>query len=268
MMIDGFLSRISKGRSLLGKLDSDEGTIRNLFNELKIERLDAIAVGHSHHDHALDAPFLSKRFGGVVLGNRSYRFIHLGKYPNFPRSRLKLFPKEGGTYPVGKFTITLIPSQHAPSKKLVHKFIEGEITSTVEPPAHFSKYNCGDVFAIHVKHPDGCLVVTTTAGAEPRALEGYSADVFFLAIGLLGKQGEPDRKAYFDNTVRAVRPRLVVPVHWDDFSIPFDEGLKPIPRVIDNVSLAIEDLEQRCRGKCDLGVLDFKETIYFPIPKK
>jgi L-ascorbate metabolism protein UlaG (beta-lactamase superfamily) len=76
--------------------------------------------------------------------------------------------------------------------------------------------------------------VQSTAGFVEGALRGHKADVVFLGIGALGKQGEDYRQAYWHETVHAVGAPRVIPIHWDDFTRPLDQPLVPLPYLFDD----------------------------------
>jgi L-ascorbate metabolism protein UlaG (beta-lactamase superfamily) len=56
------------------------------------------------------------------------------------------------------------------------------------------------------------------------ALEGHSADV--LLAGIAGWRYAP---GYVERLVRILRPRLIVPTHYDFFFAPLEEGVRLLP---------------------------------------
>jgi L-ascorbate metabolism protein UlaG (beta-lactamase superfamily) len=62
ILVDGFLSRPSLRRLLTG-VRPDEAAIGAALRRAGIDRLDVVAVSHSHVDHALDAPIVADKTG-------------------------------------------------------------------------------------------------------------------------------------------------------------------------------------------------------------
>src|SRR5580704_16323827 len=66
VLIDPYLTRASLARCVLAPLHPDEVAIAR-----HAPRADAIILGHTHFDHALDAPEIARRTGARVFGSRS-----------------------------------------------------------------------------------------------------------------------------------------------------------------------------------------------------
>ena len=127
--------------------------------------------------------------------------------------------------------MTAIPSQHFP-----HGMAMGEISAPLVPPARAIDYLEGGSFSLLFAHPAGTLLVQGSAGWREGALAGRHADVVLLGIGGLGTRDDAYREGYWREVVGAVGPRCVIPIHWDDFTLPLDETLAPSPRLLDDVA--------------------------------
>lgn len=64
-----------------------------------------------------------------------------------------------------------------------------------------------------------------------------------LSVGLLGKQPEAFVRTYWREVVKATGARVVVPIHWDDFTRPLSEPLRHLPRPLDDVPAALSAIE-------------------------
>ena len=42
---------------------------------------------------------------------------------------------------------------------------------------------------------------------------------------------------YYEQTVRKVQPKLVIPIHWDDFTKPLTDTLEAMPKYADNTKM-------------------------------
>jgi L-ascorbate metabolism protein UlaG (beta-lactamase superfamily) len=105
-------------------------------------------------------------------------------------------------------------------------------------------------------HPAGTLLVQGSAGWEPGALRGRHADVVLLGVGGLGTRDTPYMDGYWGEVVGNVAPRCVIPVHWDDFTLPLDAPLVPSPRMIDDFDATMGFLTRKtASGTPALGLL-------------
>src|SRR6478735_9182132 len=78
LMVDGFLSRPGMLSTFFGKIAPNRGVIEDELELAGVSDVDAVLVGHAHHDHALDAPMVADITHATVVGSESYRFVHLG----------------------------------------------------------------------------------------------------------------------------------------------------------------------------------------------
>ena len=260
LLVDGFFSRPGPLETLLGKISPDREVIREELRRPALSKVDAIFVGHSHYDHALDAPVVAQMTGAVAVGSKSYRFIHQGAGGRTDSANLITLSAEREEHAFGRFLVTFVRSDHVSSHSFVQRMAEGEITRPVKIPARFSDFNCGGIYAIHIAHPDGAVAVTTTAGARAGQFRSLRADAIFLGIGLLAKEPESKRDFYWRETVEALDPTVVIPVRWDDFNRPLSRGLMPRSLVADDVKGALDWLKAK-RGTRRLQVMDANDVF-------
>lgn len=256
LLVDGFVSRPGAVKTLFGRIAPEPAEL----DKVNFKRVDAILVGHAHHDHALDATALADRMETLVVGSRSFANIYCGSHEAGRKSRLRVIPEAGDTVRVGRFQVAFCPSCHVGSHSIVQRLIEGEIEKPFSMPAHYSAFKCGEVFALHISHPEGSFVVTTTAGAKPGQLRGRHADAVFLGVGLLSKESPEKQRKYWNETVVATNPDAVVPVHWDNFARKLAAGLKPTG--IAESPRASMDLVKTLAGNRKLRLLDLREKVY------
>jgi len=235
-MTDGYFSRPSVWRVLLGKVAPDRARIAATLARAHVDRLAAVITLHSHIDHAMDSPEVALRTGALLVGSSST--ANVGRGWGLPEERLRIV-KGGESLRFGKFTVTVLRSQHSP-----HAVAPGEITAPLRPPVSALAYKEGGSFSLLVAHDGDARVVLVqgSAGFEPGALAGRHADVAFLASGALGKQGQAYREQYWQETVRSVGAQRAILIHWDDFMQPLDAPLVPMPRALDDFVAGTEAL--------------------------
>ena len=75
-----------------------------------IDRLRAIFISHTHHDHVMDAPYVANRCRAVIYGSSSAKNVAIGG--GVPEERTVVF-KDGSEYSIGGYTIRIIKSLHS-----------------------------------------------------------------------------------------------------------------------------------------------------------
>src|SRR5262249_42214915 len=66
VLLDPYLTRAPLSRCIFRRLEPDEAAAAK-----HTPRADAIVLGHTHFDHALDAPLIARRTGASVYGSKS-----------------------------------------------------------------------------------------------------------------------------------------------------------------------------------------------------
>lgn len=236
VMTDGFFSRPGRGALLLGKIKPDEARITYALSKAGVTRLAAVLTAHSHHDHAMDSHEVASRTGALLIGSKSTANIARGS--NFPEDRIRVIGG-GETFTFGRFRVTVINSSHSPGGLYM-----GDIKAPVRPPARVSKYKEGGSYSYLIEHDGRRVLVHPSANYRPGFLRSVRADVIFLSVGRLGKQSDGFAKDYWREVVRATGAGVVVPIHWDDFTKPLDEPLRPTPRPLDDIDRGMKTLRR------------------------
>jgi L-ascorbate metabolism protein UlaG (beta-lactamase superfamily) len=224
VFIDPFFSRPGGLINVLRNVEvtPDEAAIRDWLARARIERLDAVAVSHSHYDHAMDAPRVAQLTGAMLLGSRST--ANIGRGGGLPEERI-IVAQSGLPIAAGAFRVTFIESSHAGATGGRPR---GEIAQPLRPPARILDYRQGGTYSILVEHPQGRVLHHGSAGFVPGMLKLRRADVVLLGIAAM-----PDLGDYLAEVVDAVAARRIIPVHWDDFTRPLAAPLVPMPLMVD-----------------------------------
>jgi L-ascorbate metabolism protein UlaG (beta-lactamase superfamily) len=223
IFIDPFFTRPRGLMNLLRNvaITPDEAVIGDWLKRAGVSKLDAVLVSHSHYDHGMDAGVVARLTGAKLLGSEST--ANIGRGAGLPDTQLQIV-QSSEPITVGSFTITFVESKHAGATGGAPT---GDITAPLQPPAHYLDYKQGGTYSILVEHAQGRVLHHGSAGYVPGALKLRKADVALLGVAIM-----PETSAYLAETVDAVGATVVVPIHWDDFSRPLDEALKPFPFLV------------------------------------
>ena len=237
ILTDGFFTRPSIGQLFFGKIAPDKALIARHLKHAGIDKLAAVIVNHSHYDHVMDAPEVAIETGALLVGSEST--ANVGRGWGLAEERIRIKPP-GSTIEFGKFRVTLLASGHVPPG-----FPAGEITQPLVPPARVTAYLMGTNYAVLVEHGRSSILINASAGFAPGALAGRHADVVFLGIGMLGKRNLAYMEDYWREVVQTTGARRVIPIHWDNFALPLDEPLQPIPHLLDDFDATMRFLLEK-----------------------
>ena len=258
ILTDGFFSRPSKLRTLFTKIEPDRNLITRHLQRAGIKNLKAVIVLHSHFDHALDAAEVARQTHARLIGSESTRNIGLGH--GLQEEEIQVI-QDGEVLVYGRFRIRLLPSAHSPLTflsrfQIHHVLLNGKIEEPLKPPARWFDYKEGGSYSMLIEHDGKTILVQSSAGFRKGALIGHHADVVVLGIGTRGKLDQGFQQDYWHEVVEAVQPRRIIPIHWDDFSVPLDQPLVPMPRTIDDFDKSMAFLLKQAEGtKIDLKIL-------------
>jgi L-ascorbate metabolism protein UlaG (beta-lactamase superfamily) len=217
LLIDPYVSRFSLSKVFLGSaLHPGQDLIRQWVKRLGASNIHAVIVSHSHFDHALDAPYFALETGVPLLGSEST--LNIGRGVCLPEKQL-IVVQPGRAISIGDFSITVIESRHG-SALFGRVPFPGTIDHPLTPPRPARDYKLGTTYAILIKHPSGTILHHGSAGFLPDMYAGIQADVVLLGIA-----GRGDTKAYLAEVPLKVKSRVVIPIHFDDFFKPLEEGL-------------------------------------------
>lgn len=240
ILIDGFFSRPSLEGLAQGTIATNTGAVDAAIERAGIEQLAAIFVAHAHWDHAMDVAYVAQETGAHLFGSAST--LNIARGGGLPEDQMSLFSLDTPTE-IGAFRVTVIPSRHSPPTPGVNDDLGRTIDAPLATPALVSAFVEGGSFDFLIEHGDRAILVKPSTNWVNNALDGVHADVLFLGTATLGQQDLAFRDAFYAQTVAAVQPDLVVPVHWDDFFLPLSDDLVPL----DNIDLfaSFDDLIPR-----------------------
>lgn len=182
-----------------------------------IDRADAVLVGHTHFDHALDVPAIARRTGCKVYGSPSLAKL-MGLY-RLGEQAVVVDPHRD--YEVGPFRFHFVPSVHSKLQLGLRIPFAGEITCDHVDELTPQAYRCGQVWGIHIEVAGMRFYHQGSADFLESELRDKNVDVFLC--GISGRRFTPD---YVRRIVTALSPHMIVPTHYDDFFRPLDDKLQ------------------------------------------
>jgi L-ascorbate metabolism protein UlaG (beta-lactamase superfamily) len=215
LLLDPFVTR-PRLRAHLRRLSSDAAAVARWA-----PAADAIAIGHAHYDHVLDAPSIARKTGAVVLGSRSVARFALAS--GVEAARVRSADSRGLLAGCGPFEVRLVPSLHAKLLLGIAPPFPGEIRGT---PRFFNHFRSGRPHGIFVRAGGVSVYHNGSADLVDAALDGLKADVL-----LVGVAGWRVTAHYLERLVRHLSPRVIVPTHYDAYFFPLEDGVRLLPGV-------------------------------------
>jgi L-ascorbate metabolism protein UlaG (beta-lactamase superfamily) len=216
VLVDPYVSRAPLRSLLLRRAALPDPA---LIDRYVPARADAILVGHTHWDHAVDAPALARRDGATVYGSDSLaQLMRLHGLDS-------VVVEPHRAYEIGPFVVRFVPSRH--SKLLFGRKVpfDGPLTCEELHGLTPGAYKCGDVFGVRIE------VAGTSfyhqGSADLRDDERIDPVDVFLA-GVAGRQVTPH---YWRRILPRLDPRVLVPTHYDDFFAPLERPLGLVRKV-------------------------------------
>jgi L-ascorbate metabolism protein UlaG (beta-lactamase superfamily) len=189
-----------------------------------------ILVGHTHFDHAVDAPAIAARHRAPAYGSSS--LTHLMGLHGLAELAIEVEPHQ--PYELGPFVVTFVPSRH--SKLLLGRKVPmaGPLNCEALDGLVPSAYRCGPVYGIRLEVAGISMYHQGSADLDDDELRSSPVDVFLA--GIAGRQVTP---RYWERVVPKLDPRVIVPTHYDDFFAPLG-GPERFVRKVDLAGLERE----------------------------
>jgi len=205
LAIDPYVTRCEVWRAL-GRVRPNGQLVARL-----LPRCDYVLVTHAHYDHLLDVPEVVRQTGAHAYG--SANTCCLLEACGAPADRVHRV-QPGDRLALGKFQVKVLPAQHL--TLLGRPILRGRLRRRLRPPLRPWHYRMDDSFSFLIE-VDGRRILDW---ASERADGAPPADVLIM-------RPYPTPGAC-ERLLGAVRPRLVIPVHWDSFVRPLSRPLRPM----------------------------------------
>jgi L-ascorbate metabolism protein UlaG (beta-lactamase superfamily) len=248
ILSDGFVTRPGWPAVVFWRLRSNSDRVSAALQRLGNPSIAAVFTGHSHYDHALDAPRFAKLTGARLVGSEST--ANAGRGIQLPTTQIRLV-QDGETISFRRFKLTFVKSEHGPGDKAA-----GFIESPLKPPARARKWKTGETWSVFIRHLNRTILIHGSANHRGKVLRNHRADVVYLGIGKLGQQDSEFIEGYWKAVVLATEAKRVVLIHWDDFFRRLDKPLVGMPKPLDDVQ----------NGICQLLKLGARDRVEVILP--
>ena len=242
ILFDAHFTRPSLLTYIFGSRGSDEAVIGELLKKHPMDRLKAIFISHSHHDHVMDLPVIANRYGAAVYGSASA--LNVARGGGVREEQLHEFEADR-VYTVGGFSVKVLKSLHS-KPTILNNDLGQTIDAPLRQPAKLRSYKEGGSYDFYVEHEGKRFMIRPSFNYIEGQLDGYTADVLFLGVAGLAKADQATEKRFFEETVAKVCPRLVIPVHWDNFFVPLTKPVKGMPKLIEHTDVVFDKLMRYC----------------------
>jgi L-ascorbate metabolism protein UlaG (beta-lactamase superfamily) len=252
ILIDPYLSRPGKIEVFFNRVRPRHDVVSRYLESL-LGKLSAIIVGHTHFDHALDIPVFAKHFDGPLVGNSSLETLMTmhgmsGRVTVCKgRERVELFAGAA---------VTMIPSIHG-LVAFGRIPYPGEINPTVRLPLKSSQYRHGTVFIPKLEFAGKVFMHIGSANLIESELAGHSCDVLFLCV-----PGWKKVPGYTTRLLQIVKPKIIVPFHYDDFSAPISPNMKAPTLPLQDVAGFLKRISE-CAPYAEIRKARLFETMSF-----
>jgi len=221
VFIDPYVSRVPLRSLLLRRLALPEESMIDRYASAP-GAVAGVLVGHTHFDHALDAPASACRYGARAYGSPS--LAHLMRLHGLGEHAVEVVAHQ--PYELGPFVVRFVPSRH--SKRLFGRRVpmDGELTCDHLHGLSPGTYRCGAVRGIRIDVAGIGLYHQGSANLDDAELGSEPVDVFLA--GVAGRSVTP---RYWERILPKLDPRIVVPTHYDNFFSPLGQPQDFVRRV-------------------------------------
>ncbi len=225
LIVDPYLSRISLSALIRRRpARPDPGLIDRYLPGVGV--LAGVLVGHTHFDHAVDAPSIAARFRAKAYGSSS--LVALMRLHGLEQQAVEVELRRA--YELGPYTVRFFPSLHSKLVLGLAVPFDGELSCEHLDALTPSAYRCGQVYGIQIEVAGTTFYHQGSANLLDDEVPAGGADIF-----LAGVAGRGFTRSYWKRILGRLQPQLIVPTHYDDFFRPLDA---PEPGFTTNVHLS------------------------------
>jgi L-ascorbate metabolism protein UlaG (beta-lactamase superfamily) len=216
LLIDPYLSRVPFRFIFFGRPVSNRQLIRSRLSEAR-----AVLVTHPHFDHLMDVPVVCRELGANAYGSANAAALLLAHH--VPSEKIHIV-RPGDKLQEGPFSVEVFPGEHARAAGGVP--YAGSLPKRLTPPLRLRDFRMDEIYSYRVSAGGVSILLWNTPDPEHAA----AADALVLTSAR--------KPSEWKGVIVKVGPKMVLPIHWDDFFSPLDRPLLPMmapPRLGDRL---------------------------------
>jgi L-ascorbate metabolism protein UlaG (beta-lactamase superfamily) len=216
LLIDPYLTRVPLRAVLRRQPALADRSLHARFLRSDLGEVVGILVGHTHFDHAIDVPVLTRSLTTTAYGSDS--LARLMALYGLGERAVQIEVRR--VYELGPFTVRFFPSAH--SKLLLGYKVpfDGALSCEHLEALSPSAYKCGRIYGIHIEVAGTSFYHQGSANLIDDQVPTAGVDVFLA--GIAGRSFTED---YWRRILRRLQPATVLASHFDDFFRPLDAPL-------------------------------------------
>lgn len=239
LLIDPYLTRVPLAAVLRNRPALADPALHEPLLGRELGQVVGILVGHTHFDHAIDVPALTRTLDTRAYGSDS--LVRLMALYGLQARAVEVETRQ--PYELGPFTVRFFPSLH--SKLLLGYKVpfDGALSCEHLDALSPSAYKCGAVYGIQVEVGGCTFYHQGSANLIDDQVPAGGADIFLAGIA-----GRSFTQSYWRRVLSRLRPDVVLASHFDDFFRPVADpigfstnvNLSALPDEVADVSREIE----------------------------
>ncbi len=215
LLVDPYFSRVPLSSVLARRPAVPDPSLIDRYLPAPGE-LVGVLVGHTHFDHAVDAPAIARRFRCPAYGSSSLRRLMALHGVGELAVEVEAYRR----YELGPFTMSFTPSLHSKLVLGMAVPFDGEFSCEHLDALNPGAYRCGQVWGIRIEVAGVSFYHQGSANLIDEAIRKEPVD-FFLA----GVAGRGFTSGYWRRILARLEPHTVIPTHYDDFLRPLDDPM-------------------------------------------
>lgn len=206
LLVDPFLSRVPFRNLFFGRPRPKADLIKsNLLSS------QAVLVTHPHFDHLMDVPVICCEYGATVYGSPHTQAILLAY--GVPPGQIRVVNPED-SFTEGPFSVEVFRGTHGKIAGILPH--AGALPARLNPPLRLRDFRMDRMYSYRIVAGGISVLLWNT----PEPADAPRADILLIT---------PSRNSStWTGVIDQVRPKAIVPIHWDDFFSPLDRPLRPM----------------------------------------
>ncbi|WP_023271064.1 MBL fold metallo-hydrolase [Acinetobacter gyllenbergii] len=227
LVLDPFISRPNLWQTFTQPLLSDPALVKHYIPDA-----DEVLIGHAHYDHILDAAEVCKQTGARLIGSQAS--VMYGRSAGLPEQQMHATQGRDVIH-CGSWQVIGLPSIHG--KALFGRIpLPGDMIEPPPYPPKFHQLRHGLVLNWWIDTGQLRVVHIDSADFIEQELQGKHADIVCLCA--IGRKYRPN---YVKDVVRLLKPKYIIPCHWDSMVTPIDAPAQLLPGV--NIAEFLDEIK-------------------------